>query len=123
MSQMIHDKIRKIRDYKGFTQDYMAEKLSLSQKAYSKIERGEVKLDWNRINEIALLLEVSPVDLVSNDYIFTFNNCSQSGKIETINNLSTELKETYEKLIKEMENTINSLKVELNSYKFNKRDY
>jgi|JI10StandDraft_1071094.scaffolds.fasta_scaffold96503_1 transcriptional regulator with XRE-family HTH domain len=120
MSQMIHDKIRKIRDYKGFTQDYMAEKLSLSQKAYSKIERGEVKLDWNRINEIALLLEVSPVDLVSNDYIFTFNNCSQSGKIETINNLSTDLKETYEKLIKEMENTINSLKVELNRYKINK---
>ena len=64
MSQMIHDKIRKIRDYKGFTQDYMAEKLSLSQKAYSKIERGERKATREQITKLADILELDKESLL-----------------------------------------------------------
>ncbi|WP_396173132.1 hypothetical protein [Flavobacterium sp.] len=42
-------KIRKDRELKGFTQDYMSGKLEMSQHAYSKIEINEIKLDRGRI--------------------------------------------------------------------------
>ena len=38
MKANIGDKIRKVRELKGFTQDFMAGKLEMSQRAYSKIE-------------------------------------------------------------------------------------
>jgi transcriptional regulator with XRE-family HTH domain len=42
-------KIRKDRELKGFTQDYLVGKLEMSQHAYSKIEINEIKLDRGRI--------------------------------------------------------------------------
>ncbi|WP_163027667.1 helix-turn-helix domain-containing protein, partial [Pseudomonas viridiflava] len=36
--------IRKIREYRDYTQDYLAAKLKISQNAYSKIELGYSKL-------------------------------------------------------------------------------
>ena len=84
MSQDIHEKIRRIRDFKGFSQDFMAEKLKINQKTYSQWERGEVKLDWKKIEEIASVLEVNPIDLATHDYVFSFKDCSQSGNIKPV---------------------------------------
>ena len=41
---MIGEKIRKIRTLKGLSQDYMAEKLKISQPAYSDIENNKTKV-------------------------------------------------------------------------------
>ena len=41
---MIGYKIKNIRELKNFTQEYMAEKLDISQAAYSKMEKGDTKI-------------------------------------------------------------------------------
>lgn len=57
--------IRKIRESKDYTQDYLAIKLSISQNAYSKIELGYTKITVERLFQIAQILEVDPVDLIN----------------------------------------------------------
>jgi transcriptional regulator with XRE-family HTH domain len=41
--------IKKLREYRNFTQEHIAEKLDISQNAYSKIERGETSPTFERI--------------------------------------------------------------------------
>lgn len=100
MKNQLGEKIRKIRDLKGFSQQYMALQLNISQRAYSKLEREEIKLDWDRIHQISEILEIEPVDLISFDDSLIFTNCNQSEKINAINNFPAELKEQYEDRIK-----------------------
>jgi transcriptional regulator with XRE-family HTH domain len=57
--------IRKVRAYRDYTQDYLAAKLNISQNAYSKIELGYSKITIDRLFEIAQILEVDPVALIS----------------------------------------------------------
>lgn len=60
--------IRKIREHKGYTQDYLAAKLNISQNAYSKLELGYSKLTVDRLFKIAGILELEPKNLISLDY-------------------------------------------------------
>jgi len=57
--------IRKIRESKSYTQDYIAVKLAISQNAYSKIELGYTKITVERLFQIAQILDVDPIDLIS----------------------------------------------------------
>lgn len=105
----VGNKIRKIRELKGFTQDYMATQLEISQRAYSKLEKEEIKLDWQRIEKISHILEIEPIDLVSFDDNLVFHNSTQSGKnnTNTINNhFPDELKKSYEDRIKHLEDEV-----------------
>jgi transcriptional regulator with XRE-family HTH domain len=52
------NKIRKIREIKGFKQETVAEKIGLSLSSYGKIERGEVKLSVERLSTIASAMEL-----------------------------------------------------------------
>ncbi len=47
------EKLRKLRIEKGYSQEYMAAKLGLSQSAYSKIERGKTKLTIERLERLS----------------------------------------------------------------------
>ena len=62
---MIADKIRRARNAKGFSQEYVAEALGMSQSAYSKIELKKTKIDFNFLQEIAQVLELSTSELIS----------------------------------------------------------
>ncbi|HVX00184.1 MAG TPA: helix-turn-helix transcriptional regulator [Candidatus Babeliaceae bacterium] len=59
--EQIGERIRKIRAAKGYSQEYMAFKLNMSQSAYSSMERGVSEIPSRRLCEIADLLEVSPM--------------------------------------------------------------
>ena len=109
MKANIGDKIRKVRELKGFSQDFMAGKLEMSQRAYSKIENNDIKLDWGRIEDISKILEIEPIDLVSFDDNLIFNNSPQSGKNNTNtinNNFPDELKKSYEDRIAHLEQEV-----------------
>ncbi len=107
MTTNIGDKIRKVRELKGFTQDYMASQLEMSQRAYSKIENNDIKLDWSRIENISKILNIEPIDLVSFDDNLVFNNCTNSGKAHIINNnFPDELKKSYEDRIAHLEQEV-----------------
>lgn len=114
MSGNIGVKIRQLRELKGFSQEYMAKMLTMSQRAYSKLERNEIKIDWSKISEIATVFEMDPIDLVNFDDNLIFNNCTQSGKANIIhNNLPEKLIEQYEKRIAQLESEVAFLRTKI----------
>ncbi|MCC5918676.1 MAG: helix-turn-helix transcriptional regulator [Cryomorphaceae bacterium] len=46
-------KIRTIREKKGFTQEYMASKLNISQPVYARMENGQKKIEAGLLFKIA----------------------------------------------------------------------
>ena len=71
----IGQRIKRIREAKDYTQEHLANKLGISQNSYSKIETGGVKITTDRLKQIAEVLEVSPEELLHEDYkVFNQNN-------------------------------------------------
>jgi transcriptional regulator with XRE-family HTH domain len=66
-TKQIVSNIRKIREFRNYTQDYLSAKLRISQNAYSKIELGYSSVTLNRLIEIAEILEVELADLICLD--------------------------------------------------------
>lgn len=64
---MIGYKIKNIRELKNLTQEYMAEKLDISQAAYSKLEKGNTKISEEKLHKIAEVLDVNPEDIIDFD--------------------------------------------------------
>jgi len=64
-TQEIIGNIRKIREFRNYTQDYLAAKLNISQNAYSKIELGYSSITLTRLIHIAEILEISLVELIN----------------------------------------------------------
>jgi transcriptional regulator with XRE-family HTH domain len=63
MSENIYKTIREIRLQKGLTQQYMADKIGISQNNYGKLERGLIQLTLERLIEIATEFQMSPLNL------------------------------------------------------------
>lgn len=59
------DTIRELREERKWTQETMADKLGLSRNGYAKIERGESIPSLERLDEIAKLLDVSVIELLT----------------------------------------------------------
>lgn len=119
---MIGNKIKNIRELKNFTQEYMAEKLDISQAAYSKLEKGDIKVSSDKLSQIAKILDVNPEDITSFDsqkYFNSFNNVkgSNNGSI-IIGADETELiKKLYEDKILLLEKLLSNTEKELKNYK------
>lgn len=64
MSIELNIKIKEVRKLRGFSQVYVAKKLGITQKAYSKIECGETQLNWKKIKLIAYILKLNILDLI-----------------------------------------------------------
>lgn len=63
----VGEKIRKIRTLKGLSQDFVAEKLNISQVAYSDIENNKTKLSLERLEEISTIFKIPLNDIISFD--------------------------------------------------------
>lgn len=61
----LHEKIRFFRHAKGLTQEQMAEKLDITPVAYSNIERGKSGILMERLEEIAKVIGVDLLELLS----------------------------------------------------------
>lgn len=61
----LHQKIRLIRSIKGLSQENVALDLGFSQRAYSKIERGETQVSIDVINKLAKLFDMKPEDILN----------------------------------------------------------
>lgn len=112
MTDSVAEKIRKLRKSKGFSQEELAEKLSISQSAYARMEKGESNSWVNHIQKLSEIFEIKPEELFSNDV----NNLDQEnteqkggmvfqfvGTINTINSHSEKLIDQYEIRIKTLE--------------------
>jgi transcriptional regulator with XRE-family HTH domain len=56
--------IRNKREYRNYTQEYLAAKLDISQNAYSKIELGYTKITVERLFQIADVLGFEVSELI-----------------------------------------------------------
>lgn len=104
-SVIIGNNIRIIREMKGFTQEYVATLLNMSQNNYSKIENGKNKINIDFLSQLGTVLEVEPIAFLESPDSFIQHNNNQSGgnaKIvkNIINNISEEF---YEQQIKNMQ--------------------
>jgi transcriptional regulator with XRE-family HTH domain len=81
--------IKKIRESKNLTQEYLASRLGISQNAYSRIENSRTRLSTDRMREIARILEVS-----LHEFLISENNMGIPSR-ETIFNPSESQKENY----------------------------
>ncbi|GAA3976069.1 hypothetical protein GCM10022246_30680 [Pedobacter ginsengiterrae] len=72
--------IRKIREYRDYTQDYLAAKLKISQNAYSKIELGYSKLTIERLFQVAEILDVEATQLLTLDHVELIKSISSEEK-------------------------------------------
>lgn len=61
----IGDQIRYIRTLKGYSQDDMAYLLNISSTAYGDLEPGKTDVSHSRLEQIAKVLEISLLDLLS----------------------------------------------------------
>jgi len=52
----VHEKLRVMRMFKGWSQEEMAEKLGYSLSGYAKIERGEADINVSKLEKIAEML-------------------------------------------------------------------
>lgn len=103
--------IRKVREIKNFNQNYVADKLKVSQSYYSEIENDKADLSKERFYKIAQALEVDPEIILRFDDQVVFNFCSQSGQHNTYNiQQEKALNKAHEKLILSLESQIIELK-------------
>ncbi|MFZ7136108.1 helix-turn-helix domain-containing protein [Avibacterium avium] len=72
----IQEKIRKLRVQNHWSQEEMAERMGMSLNGYSKLERGETKLHLDKLEQIAQVLDIDVVNLISPD---DKNVCLQIG--------------------------------------------
>ena len=61
----VHDKIKFMRESKGWTQEEMAEKLELSVNGYANIERGETDVQYSRLEKLADIFGIGLLELLN----------------------------------------------------------
>jgi len=99
--------IRKIRELKGFSQEYMSQKLEISQRQYSRLENNESDIALSRLTLIGEILEVTPQQLLGFDEKFIFQNCENACGTHQYNYAFSEKeREQYEKRILHLEGEI-----------------
>jgi len=74
MNKNVYMNIKKIRELKNLTRDYVAAELEMSTSGYGKIERGEIDLTVSKLYKIASILNVSITDLLFFDVSNFFKN-------------------------------------------------
>ncbi|WP_133575400.1 helix-turn-helix domain-containing protein [Pedobacter metabolipauper] len=78
-AKVVAGNIRKIREFRNYTQDYLAAKLGISQNAYSKIELGYSKITVDRLFQISNILEIETTQLMSLDHAEFIQIIAQNG--------------------------------------------
>jgi transcriptional regulator with XRE-family HTH domain len=115
MNTQIGNKIRRLRENKGFSQEEMAERLQISRSAYSRIESGETNSWVNHIEKLCKELDMKVEDLLitSDNNINTNQDNASAVQTSThqdthitINQLSEKVIELYEERIKELKEQV-----------------
>lgn len=109
--------IKKFRELRDFTQDYMADMLQISQSHYNRMEKGDVKVTGEIVDKVSKILDVSPEAL----YTFDDKGILQNGNNNTLNSyqfnehvniypIDKKLEKLYEDKIRMLEDEIKRLK-------------
>lgn len=81
MNSIAHT-IKRIRESKNLTQEYVASRLGISQNAYSRIENNKTKLSTDRMRQITHILNVSLQELLMHEQPASTGNEFVSSLVE-----------------------------------------
>ena len=106
----VGDNIRKLRELRNYTQQYLADQLEISLSGYGKIERNETDVSLGRLQQIADILGVDIHSILRFDdkHIFNLNNNEvangqvnnyYSGREELLERIIEQLKKENENLL------------------------
>jgi transcriptional regulator with XRE-family HTH domain len=109
MNVSIGNNIRIIREINGFSQAYMAEKLSISQKTYSNLENGRVQFSIGRLISIAEILNTTLIRII---YGIDFENSQSVAEPWQLTSHPKSLNEENE-MLKEQLKTLHNLILDL----------
>jgi transcriptional regulator with XRE-family HTH domain len=114
MKVSIAENIRLIREAKGYSQEFVAKKMIVTQQAYSAMEKNPDNMSLKRLKELCLVLDVNLVTLLGEDINFVQQNYNQQGGNTAtqivLQSLTNGEKELYERLIIELKEEINYLR-------------
>ncbi len=106
----VGSKIFALRQAQGISQEFVAGKLNLSQSWLSSVENESTPIEFNRLCEIADILNVDVNTIINYDKSVTFNSCNQSGYYNTNNiNPTDKIEELYKELLREKDERIKIL--------------
>ncbi len=108
------EKIRKIRELKGLTQQNIADQIKTTQKHLSRIENGQTSPTFEMLVSITKCLEISLNELLSfNDQLIFNNYAYNQGKFIAYNNTEIQfIEKLYKQLLSEKDNVISLLKAQ-----------
>ena len=130
----VNEKVRLFRELNQWSQEEMAERMNMSVAGYAKIERGETNISLHKLKQIASVLQIDLLDLVSthdsgvilvggeNNQNHFRNNYygNQAAELE-VEKLKLELKHKDE-LLKQRENELETLRDIVNLLKQKMKD-
>ena len=100
----LNEKLRQLRETNNWSQEEMAERMNMSPSGYAKIERGETKLNIEKLQAIAQIFNIDIIDLMTNDGKNIIVNINESGE-----NTNTNYSNNNEVLAKEIEHLKNTI--------------
>jgi transcriptional regulator with XRE-family HTH domain len=89
---LILQEIKRRRNEKGFSQQYLALKLGIDQSAYHKIEAGNSSIKLHHFFAILEILEIDFLNFLNNCFIASFNTEDVSSKFSEIDRLLSDIK-------------------------------
>lgn len=101
--------IRNIRDVRGISQQYLSEKIGISQKQLSRIENEKISPTLALLERICETLEVRLSDILHFNEHLVFNNYNQNhgGEFGVYNNTEVkQIEQLYKQLLQEKERII-----------------
>lgn len=104
----ISDNIRILREGLGLSQEDVAEKMGLSQQAYSLIEKSPEKTAFKNLQKIAAILSVNITTLIMESEHFLQQNFNQQN-CNIASQQQVDSHRGYEALIKKLEDEIEVL--------------
>jgi transcriptional regulator with XRE-family HTH domain len=113
---MTGHKLRLVREFRNYSQEYIASKLGITQNSYSRIENNLTKISADRLKLLAEILSISLSELLSDtEPVIHFSNLPYSAKdkIENPEKESGLMRELYEQIINIKDEKINYLELEI----------
>ena len=104
----IGDNIKKIRDLRNITREYIADELGMSLSNYSKIERGEIDFTISRLFQISEILNVDVKQILDFNSNHIFN--LPEGTDANTENVYIRIDDYKDKYIKLLEEKVERLK-------------
>jgi transcriptional regulator with XRE-family HTH domain len=114
--ETVSDRLKKVRLEKNFSQDFLAKKLGITQKAYSKIENNETKLNVEVLQRVSEIMEV-PIEIFFQNapqpILNDFSNRTGGDNVIYKNTSTDKIEELYKDLLKSKDEIIDSKKSEI----------